>query len=197
MEPDFDVLIIGSGFGGSVSALRLTEKGYKVGVLEAGRRYADHEFAKTSWRLREFLWAPRLGCYGIQRIHLLRNVMILAGAGVGGGSLNYANTLYVPPDPFFNDPQWKHITDWRAELMPHYDQAQRMLGVVKNPTFTDADRIMKEVAEEMGVGDTFTPHAGRRVLRGGGRGGEDARQDGAGPLLRRCRPGPHRLHRVR
>ena len=157
MEPDFDVLIIGSGFGGSVSALRLTEKGYKVGVLEAGRRFADHEFAKTSWRLREFLWAPRLGCYGIQRIHLLRNVMILAGAGVGGGSLNYANTLYVPPDPFFNDPQWKNITDWRAELMPHYDQAQRMLGVVKNPTFTDADRIMKEVADEMGVGDTFTP----------------------------------------
>ena len=157
MEPDFDVLIIGSGFGGSVSALRLTEKGYNVGVLEAGRRYADHEFAKTSWRLREFLWAPRLGCYGIQRIHLLRNVMILAGAGVGGGSLNYANTLYVPPDPFFNDPQWKNITDWRAELLPHYDQAQRMLGVIKNPTFTDADRIMKEVADEMGVGDTFTP----------------------------------------
>ena len=156
-EPDYDVLIIGSGFGGSVSALRLTEKGYKVGVLEAGRRFADHEFAKTSWRLREFLWAPKLGCYGIQRIHLLRNVMILAGAGVGGGSLNYANTLYVPPAPFFEDGQWSHITDWREELMPHYDQAQRMLGVVKNPTMTDADRIMKEVAEEMGVGDTFTP----------------------------------------
>lgn len=156
MEADYDVAIIGSGFGGSVSALRLTEKGYKVGVLEAGRRFADHEFAKTSWRLREFLWAPRLGCYGIQRIHLLRNVMILGGAGVGGGSLNYANTLYIPPDPFFNDQQWSHITDWRSELMPHYDQAQRMLGVVKNPTFTDADRIMKEVAEEMGCGDTFT-----------------------------------------
>lgn len=157
MEPDYDVLIIGSGFGGSVSALRLSEKGYKVGVLEAGRRFADHEFAKTSWRLREFLWAPKLGCYGIQRIYVLRNAMILAGAGVGGGSLNYANTLYVPPDPFFNDKQWSHITDWRSELMPHYDQAQRMLGVVKNPTFTDADRIMKEVADEMGCGDTYTP----------------------------------------
>jgi cholesterol oxidase len=155
MQPDYDVLIIGSGFGGSVSALRLTEKGYRVGVLEAGRRYADDEFAKTSWNLRKFLWMPKLGMYGIQRIHLLRNVMILAGAGVGGGSLNYANTLYVPPDPFFNDPQWKHITDWRAELMPHYEQAQRMLGVVQNPTFTDADKIMKEVADEMGVGNTF------------------------------------------
>ena len=157
MKPDYDVVIVGSGFGGSVTALRLTEKGYRVGVLEAGRRYADEEFAKTSWNLRKFLWAPRLGMYGIQRIHLLRNVMILAGAGVGGGSLNYANTLYVPPEPFFADPQWKHITDWRGELMPHYDQAQRMLGVVKNPTFTDADRIMKEVADDMGVGDTFVP----------------------------------------
>ena len=155
MQPDYDVLIIGSGFGGSVTALRLTEKGYRVGVLEAGRRFADDEFAKTSWNLRKFLWMPKLGMYGIQRIHLLRNVMILAGAGVGGGSLNYANTLYVPPDPFFNDPQWKHITDWRAELMPHYDQAQRMLGVVENPTFTDADKVMKEVADDMGVGDTF------------------------------------------
>ncbi|EUA07035.1 cholesterol oxidase domain protein [Mycobacterium xenopi 4042] len=103
------------------------------------------------------MWAPKLGCYGIQRIHLLRNVMILAGAGVGGGSLNYANTLYVPPEPFFKDRQWSHITDWRAELMPHYEQAQRMLGVVRNPTFTDADRIVKEVADEMGFGDTWVP----------------------------------------
>src|SRR5919197_726338 len=110
MEPDFDVLIIGSGFGGSVTALRLTEKGYRVGVLEAGRRFTDEEFAKTSWNLRKFLWAPKLGMYGIQRIHLLRNVMILAGAGVGGGSLNYANTLYVPPEPFFSDRQWSHVT---------------------------------------------------------------------------------------
>src|ERR1700704_764139 len=157
MQPDYDVLIIGSGFGGSGSALRLTEKGYRVGVLEAGRRFADEEFAKTSWNLRKFLWMPQLGMYGIQRIHLLRNVMILGGAGVGGGSLNYANTLYVPPEPFFNDPQWSHITDWRSELMPHYEQAKRMLGVVTNPTFTDADRIIKEVADDMGCGDTFVP----------------------------------------
>ena len=93
----YDVLVVGSGFGGSVTALRLTEKGYKVGVLEAGRRFADDEFAVTSWRVRKFLWAPRLGLYGIQRIHLLPNVLVLAGAGVGGGSLVYANTLYVPP----------------------------------------------------------------------------------------------------
>jgi cholesterol oxidase len=157
MGPDYDVLIIGSGFGGSVSALRLTEKGYRVGVLEAGRRFEDEDMAKTSWNLRKFLWMPRLGMYGIQRIHLLRNCMILAGAGVGGGSLNYANTLYVPPEPFFADRQWAHITDWRAELMPHYDQATRMLGVVTNPTFTDADRILKEVADDMGCGDTFVP----------------------------------------
>jgi len=157
MVADYDVLIIGSGFGGSTSALRLTEKGYRVGVLEAGRRFDDQDMAKTSWNLRKFLWAPQLGMYGIQRIHLLRNVMILAGAGVGGGSLNYANTLYVPNDPFFNDAQWAHITDWRAELMPHYEQAKRMLGVVTNPTFTDADRILKEVADDMGVGDTFVP----------------------------------------
>ncbi|BBZ26970.1 cholesterol oxidase [Mycolicibacterium madagascariense] len=157
MAPDYDVLIIGSGFGGSVSALRLTEKGYRVGVLEAGRRFEDEDMAKTSWDLRKFLWMPRLGMYGIQRIHLLRNCMILAGAGVGGGSLNYANTLYVPPEPFFADRQWSHITDWRAELMPHYDQATRMLGVVTNPTFTDADRILKEVADDMGCGDTFVP----------------------------------------
>src|SRR3954469_20580398 len=147
MKPDYDVLIIGSGFGGSVTALRLTEKGYRVGVLEADRRFNDEDFAKNSWSLRKFLWAPKLGMYGIQRIHLLRNVMILAGAGVGGGSLNYANTLYVPPEPFFADPQWKGIPDWRGELMPHYGQAQGIPGVGKNPTFTGADRPNKEVAE--------------------------------------------------
>ncbi|MFG2730543.1 GMC oxidoreductase [Streptomyces canus] len=157
MSNDYDVLIIGSGFGGSVSALRLTEKGYRVGVLEAGRRFDAADYPKTSWNVRRFLWAPRLGCYGIQRIHLLKDVVILAAAGVGGGSLVYANTLYEPPAPFYDDPQWAHITDWRSELAPYYDQAKRMLGVTTNPKPTAADKVMKEVAEDMGVGETFRP----------------------------------------
>jgi len=155
-SPDYDVLVIGSGFGGSVTALRLTEKGYRVGVLEAGRRFEDADLPRTSWDARRFLWAPKLGCKGIQRIHLLRDVVVLAGAGVGGGSLVYANTLYRPAsDAFYHDRQWAHITDWRAELAPYYDQAERMLGVVPNPTMTPADEVMKQVADEMGVGQTF------------------------------------------
>jgi cholesterol oxidase len=152
---NFDVVIVGSGFGGSVAALRLTEKGYRVAVLEAGRRFADDEFAKTSWNLRKYLWAPQLKCFGIQRIHLLRNVMVLAGAGVGGGSLVYANTLYRPLKPFYEDRQWAHITDWQDELDPFYDQASRMLGVVTNPTTTPSDVVMQKVAKDMGVEDSY------------------------------------------
>ncbi|MGW6023948.1 GMC oxidoreductase [Streptomyces sp. NPDC055099] len=152
---DFDVLVVGSGFGGSVAALRLTEKGYRVGVLEAGRRFTRDSLPRHSWDLRNYLWAPALGLYGLQRIHLLRNVMVLAGAGVGGGSLNYANTLYVPPPAFFRDKQWADITDWQAELAPYYDQARRMLGVRQNPTMTEADEHLRAAADRMGVADTF------------------------------------------
>jgi len=152
---DFDVVVIGSGFGGSVAALRLTEKGYKVAVLEAGRRFSDKDFPKTSWRLSRFLYMPRLGLRGIQRIHVLPDVLVLAGAGVGGGSLVYANTLYKPPASYFEDKQWKHITDWNSELTPWYDQASRMLGVAENPYFSPSDKAMKQVADQMGVGHTF------------------------------------------
>ena len=156
MAHEFDVVVIGSGFGGSVAALRLREKGYSVAVLEAGRRFEDKDFPKTSWRLRKFLFAPALGLYGIQRIHALPDVLILCGAGVGGGSLVYANTLYQPGDKYFDDPQWKSITDWKSELTPFYDLARRMLGVEMNPYFSPSDQAMKDVAEHMGVGHTFT-----------------------------------------
>ena len=152
---DFDVVVIGSGFGGSVAALRLTENGYKVAVLEAGRRFSDKDFPKTSWRLNRFLFMPRLGLRGIQRIHVLPDVLVLAGAGVGGGSLVYANTLYKPPASYFEDKQWKHITDWDSELSPWYDQASRMLGVAQNPYLSPSDKAMKQVADQMGVGHTF------------------------------------------
>ena len=152
---EFDVVVIGSGFGGSVAALRLAEKGYSVAVIEAGRRFEDKDFPKTSWRLSKFLYAPRLGLRGIQRIHVLPDVLILAGAGVGGGSLVYANTLYMPPDSYFQDKQWADITDWKSELSPWYDQASRVLGVAENPYLSPSDEAMRDVAEQMGVGKSF------------------------------------------
>ena len=152
---DRDVVVVGSGFGGSVAALRLAEKGYDVLVHEAGRRFADDELPRTSWDVRRYLWAPALGCFGIQRIHRLPDVVVLAGAGVGGGSLNYANTLYTPSQPFFDDPQWRSITDWRQELEPFYRQASAMLGVVTNPGYGVVDDVMRAAADDLGVGATF------------------------------------------
>lgn len=153
---DEDVIIVGSGFGGSVSALRLAEKGYRVRVYEAGRRFEDQDFAKTNWNLRKYLWAPALGCFGVQRMHRLPHVMILAGAGVGGGSLNYANTLYQPGQSFFTDPQWCSLTDWETELQPHFATATHMLGVVdRYPHTGPIERIMAGAAEDLGVADTF------------------------------------------
>jgi cholesterol oxidase len=151
----YDVVVVGSGFGGSVTALRLAEKGYSVGVLEAGRRFTPDTLPRTSWDVRNFLWAPRLGMRGIQRITLLKDVVVLSAAGVGGGSLVYANTLYRPPDTFFADPRWAAITDWASELAPYYDLASAMLGVTTQPSMTPSDLVVRAVAEDMGVGSTF------------------------------------------
>jgi cholesterol oxidase len=153
---DYDVLIIGSGFGGSVAALRAVEKGYRVGVMESGKRWPDEDIPKTQWNLPRFLWLPAAELYGIQRIEYLDDVLVLSGAGVGGGSHIYANTLYVPPKQFFDAPEWAGITDWADELAPCYDQAARMFGVVRYPYLpTDVDRAMHRVAIEIGRGESF------------------------------------------
>ena len=187
MAHEFDVVVIGSGFGGSVAALRLREKGYSVAVLEAGRRFEDRDFPKTSWRLRKFLFAPALGLYGIQRIHALPDVLILCGAGVGGGSLVYANTLYQPGDKYFDDPQWKSITDWKSELTPFYELARRMLGVEINPYFSPSDQAMKDVADQMGVGHTFTlAPLGIHFGKGEGVESPDPYFGGVGPARTGC-----------
>jgi len=183
---DYDVLVVGSGFGGSVTALRLAEKGYRVHVIESGRRFADAEFARTSWDLRRYLWAPRLKCFGVQRIHRLPDVVLLAGAGVGGGSLNYANTLYVPPAAFFQDPQWAHIADWQSELAPHYETASRMLGVVTNPCDGPIEQIMRKTAEDLGVGETFRKTPVGVYFGKAGERAADPYFDGAGPGRTGC-----------
>ncbi len=154
-EETVDVVVVGSGFGGSVAALRLRQKGYSVLVLEAGRRFADTDHARTSWDLPRFVWAPRLGWYGVQRVHRLPDVVLLAGAGVGGGSLNYANTLYRPPAAFYRSGSWVGAADWETELAPHYDTAERMLGVVVNPCRGPVEDAMRATAEQLGVGHTF------------------------------------------
>ncbi|QLY27737.1 GMC family oxidoreductase [Nocardia huaxiensis] len=152
---DYDVVVIGSGFGGSVSALRLTEKGYRVAVLESGRRWNAEDIPSSNWNVRKSIWAPRLGLTGPQRISVLGKCAVFSASGVGGGSLIYGNTLYEPLPNFYTDKQWSHITDWKSELAPYYDQAQRMLGVAPNPRMTPADEVIRSVAEDLGVADTF------------------------------------------
>ncbi|MGB7874121.1 MAG: GMC family oxidoreductase N-terminal domain-containing protein, partial [Anaerolineales bacterium] len=157
MPKVYDYVIIGSGFGGSVSAMRLTEKGYSVLVLERGKRFEDKDFPKTNWNIWKFLWLPALRCYGIFQMTFLNGQLALHGNGVGGGSLTYGNVLVEPDDRLFRAPAWKHLADWKSILQPHYETAKYMLGVTPNPKMTHADEKMREIAEELGNGDTFKP----------------------------------------
>ncbi|MEY2916210.1 MAG: hypothetical protein RL454_1139, partial [Actinomycetota bacterium] len=184
---DYDVVVIGSGFGGSVAALRLTEKGYRVLVLEAGARFADRDFAKTSWNVKKFLFFPKLGMLGIQRIDLLNNVMVMSGAGVGGGSLVYANTLYRPSAQFFETGSWVGVADWKNVLEPYYRQSEAMLGVVTNPFDSPSDRAIRKVAENSGFGDSFrfTP-VGVYFGQGSGVPSQDPFFGGVGPDRNGC-----------
>ncbi len=181
-DPDyvFDVLVIGSGFGGSVAAMRLAQKGYRVGVVEAGRHWQADDFPRRNWNLRKFLWLPSLGLTGVWRLRLLNKVFILSAAGVGGGSLNYANTLYVPPDEVFERPSLKRLGG-KAELGPYYALAQRMLGVTDNPAATDQDALMRETAAELGREGTYRPTPVGIYFGAKGEPAADPYFDGEGP----------------
>jgi len=157
MTHDYDFIIIGSGFGGSVSALRLAEKGYKILVIEKGKRFKGDDFAKTNWNLRKWLWLPQLGMYGIQKLTFLRHASILSGVGVGGGSLVYANTLPKPKTTFYETGSWAKLKDWEKELAPHYDKAWEMLGAAVNPKLDESDFALKALAEKLGKEKHFEP----------------------------------------
>ncbi|MDP2712403.1 MAG: GMC family oxidoreductase [Solirubrobacteraceae bacterium] len=186
-DPDCDWLVVGSGFGGSVAAHRLTEKGYRVAVIESGRRFADHEFPRTTWDLRRYFFAPRLGLRGIFRLSLFKDVSVLSGAGVGGGSLGYANTLYRARPSFYGDAQWAGLQDdWEAALEPHFDEAERMLGVTTVATDDPADDLLRDFGRHIGADETY---AKTRVGVFFGTPGEtvaDPFFDGAGPARTGC-----------
>lgn len=157
MDAVFDYVVIGSGFGGSVSAMRLAEKGYRVLVLEQGKRYKGSDFPKTNWNIFKYLWLPAARCFGIMGLSFLDDIWILHGSGVGGGSLVYASTHIKPGKSFFAAPEWRDLADWEAELAPHFETANRMLGVTENPLYWPADHVLREIAQELGKEETFKP----------------------------------------
>lgn len=181
----YDYIIIGSGFGGSVSAHRLTEKGYDVLVLEKGKEYKDEDYPKTNWNIPKFLWAPFFKCFGILKLTPFRKVFVLSGVGVGGGSLVYANTLMTPPDEFFSNSVWSYMKDWKKELAPYYNKAKFMLGVAPNPMINEEDLILKEVAKDFGREEHFS-NVDVGVYFGDPEVETDPYFEGEGPLRRGC-----------
>ena len=151
----FDYIVIGSGFGGSVSAMRLSEKGYKVLVIEKGKRWRTEDFPTTNWNVAKYLWLPLVKCFGIQKLTFFKQVFIISGVGVGGGSLVYANTHMTPKESFYTNKIWAGIKDWKSTLQPYYERAKFMLGSTHYTREYEEDRILKEVAIEMGRGDTY------------------------------------------
>lgn len=187
-EP-YDFVIVGSGFGGSVSAMRLTEAGYRVLVLERGKRFRDEDFPKSNWNARRYLWAPALRCFGILQVSMFKDVWVLHGAGVGGGSLGYANVLMEPTDALFETRGWRELADWKTLLAPHFATARRMLGVTPNPREWPADRVLREIAEELGTAHTYSPTPVGTFFGEPGREGEEVPDPyfgGAGPARRAC-----------
>ena len=180
-EAHYDWIIIGSGFGGSVSALRLAEKGYRVLVLEKGRRFSAEDFPESNWDLRRWMWMPAAGLKGIFQMSFLKHVTILHGVGVGGGSLVYANTLPTPKQSFFDAPSWSHLGDWQAELGPHYTTAKRMLGAATVPCMTRGDELLKEIAEDIGRPEHFHPTEVSVFFGEAGKPAPDPYFDGKGP----------------
>ncbi len=183
---DYDYVIIGSGFGGSVSALRLSEKGYKVLVIEKGKWYKDEDFPRTNWKIRKWMWAPMAGCYGFFKMTYLNHVTVLSGVGVGGGSLTYANTLPVPEDKFFHSGSWSTLEDWKSVLAPYYETAYTMLGAAVNPKLGAADLTLKDLAKEMGKEDQFQPSKVGVYFGEPGKTVEDPYFDGRGPDRSGC-----------
>ena len=186
-EHEFDYVIIGSGFGGSVSALRLAEKGYRIAVLEQGRRMNDADFERMNRSPRHLLWAPKLGMRGILSTDLFRDLMAIRGIGVGGGSLVYAAVLLEPRDEIFADPSWSRLgIDWRNELKPHYQTARKMLGVEVNPDFGTMDKYLQMTAAAMHSSDTFGPVSQGIYFGQSGVEQPDPYFEGKGPPRRGC-----------
>ena len=185
----FDFVVVGSGFGGSVSAMRLAEKGYRVLILERGKRFRDEDFPKTNWNIWKYLWLPALRCFGILEMTQFGGLMVMTGSGVGGGSLMYANVMMEPDDRMFESSACRRLTDWKTLLRPHYDTAKRMLGVVANPRHWPADEALQQIAVDMGQGHTFRPTEVAVFFGEPGHEGElvsDPYFDGAGPPRKGC-----------